>query len=420
VFNFKGRTIEALKAGRQLGVDAVLTGSVRRVEGRLRIDAALLDLSGGEPLWKRTYDRAAGDALLLQEEIVRGVLDEGIRFKPTEADRQVLARPATADSAAYDLYLRGLSIFRRDTEGDYLAAQTLLRQAIAKDPAFADGYAALAATYSVLAIDGYMRPNEAWAGTVSSAQRAIALDRDVPTAHAELGSSFFFFNWDWISAERAWETARRSRAGRYEPDFLMAYALERWATGRPEGALELARQARELDPIGTPWALRQADFLLASRNVAEAARLYELLTRELPNEPRAHFGLAEARKRQGRFDDAIASLAAGHAAAGNPALQSVLATAQGEAGVRRVERVTAQLQLGELRGREAEGRYVSPLDFSRAYAQIGDATRAFGYFPAAFAERSPGLVFLNVDHVWDDVRDEPVFREAVRRVGLAA
>ena len=83
-----------------------------------------------------------------------------------------------------------------------------------------------------------------------------------------------------------------------------------------------------------------------------------------------------------------------------------------------MERATAQLQLDELRARAMEGGYVSPLDFARAYAQLGDKARAFSYFPAAFDDRASGLVFLNVDRVWDGFREDPVFRAAVRRVRL--
>jgi len=413
IASLAGRNVEPAAAGRQFGADAVVSGSVRRVEGRVRIEAALLDVKTGSALWERTYERGAGDVLLVQEGIVRGVLDEGIRFHPTDADRGVLDRQATADPAAYDLYLRGLGAFRRGTEADYLAAQALYVQALAKDERFAEAYAALAASYSVQAVDGYMRPNEAWAGTFSNAQQALALDPDNATAHAEYGASLFFFSWKARAAEQEFETARRARAGRYEPDFLIAYSLERWATGRPQSALELARQARQLDPLGVAWRVRVADFTIATGNVEEAARLYEELTRDLPEDARGFFGLAEARRRQRRFDDAIALLAAAHAISGNPGLQPVLATAKGEEGLRRVERITAQMQLEEMRRREEAGFYVSPLDYARAYAQIGEAAQAFSYFPAAFAERSTGLVFLAVDRAWDGVRDRPEFRDAV-------
>ena len=419
IASLHGRDLDPAVVGRQLGVDAVVSGSIKRMEGRMRIEAALLDLSKNATLWNRSYDRSAGEALLVEEEIVRGILDEGIRLHPTDADRGVLARQPTADPAASDLYLRGLGMFRRATEDGYLAARDLFRQALARDARFAEAYAALAATFSVQAIDGYIRPNEAWAGSFSNADQAIALDPDNATAHAELGSCLFFFGWDVVAAERKFETARRARGGRYEPDLLIAYALERWATGRPQSALELARQARQLDPLGVAWRLRVADYTLATGNLEEAVRLYEELTRDLPDDPRAFFGFAEARRRQRRFDEAILLLAAAHAASGNPGLQPVLATAKGEEGLRRVERVTAQMQLEELRRRDEAGLYVSPLDFARIYAQLGDVAQTFAYFPAAFTEHSSGLVFLEVDRAWDAVRDHPEFRAAVRRVGLA-
>jgi serine/threonine protein kinase len=419
VFNFKGHAIDAIKVGRQLRVDAVVTGSVRHVGTRLQIAVELVDVATGARLWSRSYERGSGDVLFLQQEIVRAIVDEGIRARLSAADRESLARDGTANPAAYDLYLRALHAFRKETETDYLAAQEFLRQAVAKDAGFAVAYAALAATYSVLAIDGYMLPNEAWAESSSHAQRALAIDRDLPAAHAELAACLFFFNWDYASAEREWESALQARGGRFQPDFLIGYALERWATGRPQAAVDLARHARSMDPLDTIWAMRHADFLVANHQVGEAAAIYETLVNDKRAGPRAHFGLAEVRRRQGRFDEAIASLGAAYAE-GNVALQRLVLTAHGEAGLARIERVTAQLQLAELRARLAGGDYVSPLDFARAYAHLGDKERAFAYFPAAIQERSPGLVFLNVDRVWDGFRDDPVFRDAVRRVRLPA
>jgi tetratricopeptide (TPR) repeat protein len=129
------------------------------------------------------------------------------------------------------------------------------------------------------------------------------------------------------------------------------------------------------------------------------------------------FGLAEVRHAQGRFDEALDVLRRAHLAAGDDALMEAFDTARGEEGYRQIDRAAVQLELESLRTRAATA-YVSPLDFARAHAQLGNREEAFSHFDAAFADRAPGLVFLKVDRAWDNIRDDPRFAKYVRQVGL--
>ncbi len=133
-----------------------------------------------------------------------------------------------------------------------------------------------------------------------------------------------------------------------------------------------------------------------------------------------YFSLAEIRRAQQRFDDAIEARRQGHTLQGDSdeELEAVLAEAKGRDGYARVE-ATAVRRL-ELRTLERRARraYASPLDFARAYAQLDDRDRAIDYLGQALDARSPGLVFLNVDRAWDPIRTDSAFRAAVERVGL--
>ncbi|HEU4928151.1 MAG TPA: hypothetical protein VFT24_13925, partial [Vicinamibacterales bacterium] len=128
-------------------------------------------------------------------------------------------------------------------------------------------------------------------------------------------------------------------------------------------------------------------------------------------------GLAEVRRRQRRFDEALEVRRRAHQLAGDDWLLGAFKTARGEEGYRSIDRVVFKEELDALRARAAT-TYVSPLDFARAHARLGNREEAFGYFDAAFADRAPGLVFLEVDTAWDNIRDDPRFAAAVRRVGL--
>lgn len=417
VANFREKRIDPREAGRKLAVDAVVTGAVTRAAGRLRITAELVEVASGARLWSNSYDRAAGDALGAQNAIAAAIVDDGVRLRLDGEDRRQLRSP-TKDPAAYELYLRAIHFWADETEAAYLDSRGLLRQALARDPGFALAYAALATTHSVMAIDGYERPAEAWTEVSRNVRSALDWERELPDAHSEAASALFYFQWDWSGAEQEWDRALQSRGGGFVPDFLTSRALQRWALGRTDEALALARKARELDPLSRGFILKEADFLLQTGQLDPASRLYEGVIGTDRDDSRAYFGLAEVRRLQGRFDDAIDSLRRAHEAAGDRSLSDVFAAARGADGYRQIERATAKAELDALEHRLAEGAYASPLDFARAHARIGEGERALAYFEPAFQDRSPGLVFLNVDRAWDSVRNEPRFQTAVRRVGL--
>jgi TolB-like protein len=418
IFNFKGKAVDAREAGRKLGVEAVLSGTMTRRSGRLVVSAELVEVSTGAQLWSERYDRAATDVLSVQDEIVRSIIEDGIRLRLGSDDRRRIAGRPTNDPEAYELYLRARHALQGDTSEDYLTARMLLRQAIERDERFAAAHASLSSTYALMILAGFERPTEAWPNAIKSGRRALALDPDLPEAHREAAAVAFYFEWDWPRAEREWKASIESRGGSVDPDSLVSYALGCWALGRTEDAVRLAREARGRDPLTPAFTLRLANYLLYAGRVDEAVRFYERAIQDGPQDDRGYFGLAQARHAQGRFDEAIDARRRGAVATGDEALLNVFPSGRGETGYRRLERVTAQLELDTLEARAA-ATYVSPLDFARTYAQLGETEKTFRYFEPAFAERSAGLVFLNVDRAWDRVRKDSRFESAVRRVGLS-
>jgi serine/threonine-protein kinase len=417
VLNFKNKTIDARAAGRQLSVDAVLTGTIARKSGRLIVSAELVDVATGAQLWSDRYDRAPTDLFAMEDEIASAIVDNAIRLRLTADERRQLVHHPTENAAAFDFYVRAMSHIARETEEDYLSARRLLQQAIDMDPKFAFAYRALGSTYAVMAIDGYERPTDAWPLANRYVGEALALDPDSADAHAEVASAAFFFNWDWAGAEREWKAAMQSRVNKVEPDLLMAGSLKRWALGQPYEALALARDARRRDPLTIGFKVREADLLVETGQLDTAAALYDECIRTEPRDPRAYFGLAEAKQLQGRFDEAIDVRRRGHREAGDESMADLFAAARGEEGYRTIEQASARAQLTGLEQRAA-GAYASPLDFARVHAVLGHTTEVFRLMEVAFADRAPGLVFLNVDRAWRNVRSDSRFALAVRRVGL--
>ena len=414
-FAFKGRREDPRTVGRRLGVDATLSGEVTRRAGRVLVSAELVETATGVRLWGADFDRPAGDVLDVQHEIAGAILGAG-HLGPAGQQRRSTLGP-TDDPAAFELFLQAVHHLRLATEEDYLAARDLLVRAVDRDPRFALALVTLASTYSVMTMDGYAAPADAWRQADLYVARALEVDADLADAHAEAASAAFFYRWDWREAERRWTAALRLR-NEVQSELLTAYSLQKWALGQTRAALELAQAARTVDPLSAQASLREADLLSALGRLEEAAGAYERVIGDEPGDPRAYFGLAELRRKQGRIGEAIDVRRRAHATLGDDSLDPLFARARGAAGYGEIVRASARRELEQLARREASGGYVSPLDFARAFAQLGDADRAFGYLSAALEERAAGVVLLRVDPAWDAVRDDARFTAAVARVGF--
>ncbi len=422
VSNFVDTSTDTRVIGRQLGVETVLTGKLTLDAGRLRIVAELIDVATGKSLWKKGYDRGTADIFALWDEVASAIVDEGLHLRLTRDERlQLLSRP-TDDAEAYDLFLRARPFQMAGSEQDYLAARELLTGAVARDPRFAEAWVALAGTYWTCALDSFIRPAEATPQIAQSLARASVLNPALPDLHFGLAITHFFFEWDWTSAEREFHLTSAAADRELQPELLLTHAMERWAMGHVDEALQIVRRARRIDPLSTIFVNAEANYLFHAGHLDEAAALYLTLINTHADMASPRFGLAEVRQAQGRFDEAIAARAQAHELEGDDRdeeLRSLMSTARGEQGYRQLDRAALlNVELPRLERRAVTGGYASPLDFARLWARLGDGERAFRFLSAAFDDRAPALVFLNADRAWDAVRADPRFREAVTRVGL--
>ena len=417
VLPFKGPSGDPQAAGRQLGVDTVLAGTLERQVAQLRITVRLVDVASGRLLWANSYDRDAATLLDLQDEIASAIMDDGLRVRLTNEERELLVRHPTSDPDAYDMYLQARYSQRLATEEDYLFSRNLLELATQRDPKFALAYISLSGNYAMMAVDGLERPTDAWPQVGRYLREAREIEPTLPEIFIIEHARAFAFEWDWAGAEAARKQFLAAPVGNFDPVFGRALSIELWALGQIKEALRLARRTRELDTRSPYLAVLEADYLLHDNQLDAAIALYEYAMKLDPENDNALFGLAEAKMRQGRFDEAIEARKKALKLADDHPLAPLFATAKGKAGYRQIEEALVRMQLEELRERE-KTKYVSPLDFARAYAQLGDKEQTFKYLDNAFVERSPGLVFLKVDRAWDLVRDDPRFAAAVRQVGL--
>ena len=413
-FRFRG-TKDAQEAGRKLGVAAVVTGAMVRRGGRLDLSAEAVDVRTGARLWGDRYDRPFEDLVRLQAEIASDV-SAGLHLAVSDPDQRSLARMGTESSEAYDLFLRGRFASLQDTEAGYREAVGLYHAAAAKDPSFAEAHFFEGDTYGAMVTGGFVPPAEAWARSDEGARRALALDPDLTAARAALACRRAFYDWDLDGAEREF---RELFAGPRPPVWhLRAFSLLLWARGKTEEAIVQTERARALDPGNLVFTVASGDYRVQAGRFAEAVGLYRASIDAEPEDPRAWFGLAAIFRSRGEAARAIESLRKAYALAGEKDGADALAGAATAADYDAVQLRVARARLAEAEAL-ARTRYVSPLDTARLAAMAGERERALAGLDAALKERSPGLVFLNVDRAWDAMRGDPRFMAVVRKVGLS-
>jgi TolB-like protein/tetratricopeptide (TPR) repeat protein len=414
VFRHRGTT-DPLGVARELGVEAVLTGSVLRRGGQVSISAELVETKTGARLWGDRIDRPFTEVVRMQDVLAKGVAS-GLRLRLTPEENLVVSRYGTDNPEAYDLVLHARQLFARDTEEDDLEARRLYQLAIAKDPHFVEAYLGLAGTYSRAASYGWMRPSEGWRLGAEALRKAKEIDPSDPQLQATFVNRQFLVDWDWEGAERGFrEMANDPRILFGEQFRVMALYL--WARGRPNEAAALVERSLRTDPGNLESRINLADFLAHAGRLDESVAQYRAVIDTDPAYGSPYYGLAQALKLRGDVTGAITALKKAYALDGEERGAGALANAHTAEDLARAEAAVARARLGDLQALAKE-RYVSPLELARLHAQLGEREPAFTLLGEALAERSPSLVLLNADRAWDNVRDDPRFARFVASVGI--
>ena len=182
VLRYKGREIDAQAIGRELNVQAVLTGKIMQSGGSLRIGAELVDVATGSQLWGAQYDRKPGDIFAVQDDISAEIAGK-LRQQLTGAERKQLAKRHTEDAEAYGLYLKGRHHWNRWTEEGFYQAIKYFQQAIEKDRSYALAYTGVADSYVLLGWNSYLSSEGAFPKGKVAAMTALRLDPDLAEAH---------------------------------------------------------------------------------------------------------------------------------------------------------------------------------------------------------------------------------------------
>ena len=406
------KTDKALRlVAEELGVDAVVEGTVLRSGNRVRISAQLIDGRTDMHLWAETYDREMRDVLALHSEVAKTIARE-VQVKLTPFEQLHLAAAGPVDPQAYESYLKGRYYWnRRSGEGLQKAMQSF-QQAIAVDPAYAAAQTGLADCLGLLGFWGFVPPNEGCGVAKRLALRALEMDPNLAEAHTSLAWSTMLYDFDFLAAEKEYERSielnPRYATGRHW------FGLHQAMSGRyEEGYAELKRAAR-LDPYSSMIHATLGYVQFCARKFDQGCELLEKAVQLDPNLFQIRVGLGYAYGYRGEHDRGIAEIQKG---LGLSLGGSEFITWLGEAHVRAGHRDQAEKVLEDA-VELSKQRYVSSYYIARLCAALGRSEDTLQWLNTAYQERAAWLAFVNIDPVLDIVRSDPRFQDLLRRMNF--
>jgi eukaryotic-like serine/threonine-protein kinase len=412
VFRYKGKEDEVQRIGKELNVEAILTGRIVRRGNDLTLYITLVDAATEKVLWKSDYNRSMTNLVALQSDVARDVSNK-LQLKLSGADELRLTKTYTANADAYQLYMKGRfyllkGIGRTETE----ISISYFQQAIEADPNYALAYAGLADAYRGRSVGGEMPSAEFMPKAKAAANKAIEIDDTLAEAHANLGHIMFWYDWDWNAAEN--QHKRALELDPNSPDTLQFYAHLLSNTGRHAEALDKIKLARELDPLNLRINALESLFLLHAGQTDEAiAKLQKTLELD-PNYRLTNMFLARAYSEKGMFAEAIAAT---NKAREISAVSSE-PIAYGAYALAKSGKITeARAELDEMMG-FSKTRWVPPYNFALVYNALGESDKALDHLEKAFAEKDVRMVWLKVEPKWNNLRNEPRFVELMKRMNF--
>lgn len=409
VFKYKGREIDPIQIGQELKVRAVLTGHVRREGDRLVIRAELVNAADGTRLWGDQYHPQLANLPTIRDEIARSI-SQALLPRLSSAEQQQLARQQTANSDAYQLYLRGRHFYYQDTRPSQEKALDYYKQAVAIDPNYALAHAGIAYTYATFSSQ-YLVPSEAIPKAKQAALIALQLDERLPEAHLAMAQIKLWGDWDWPGAEQEFKRAIELNSG-----FILAHAAYANFLANQKRFDEAEREARkveELDPVSALPAYSSDSLFYFSGQYDRAIARFQQLAELNPNNHVAHFFRGLAFSQKGLHEEAISEMRLTYAQNPQPTYRAWLAYVIARGGQRAEALKTAQ----DLERLSATER-ISPVYIARIYIGLGDKEKAFAWLQKAYDERNDHLLRLGVDPIYIPLRDDPRYAELMRGIGL--
>jgi TolB-like protein len=385
-FSFKGKNVDVGTIARTLGVTTVVDGSIRRSGNRLRISVQIVNAADGYQVWSERYDREMRDVFELQDEITLAVV-AALKLKLFGEERAAVLKRYTDNAEAYELFLKGRHHSYKYTAQGWQRAIEFFEKAIALEPDYALAYAGLAASRGCQWFFGILPAAQVIPQCKADNAQALAIDEGLADAYLSLSMVMFFYDWDWLGAERTF--IRSIELNPNNGEALSYYALFLVFDGRVDEAMAVSRKAQALDPLAPLINMNVGWTYFAAGRPDEAAQQAAKMIENDPDFYGAYWLQGAIHLSAGEYQAALSQLRSAVSLGCHQVVVADLASACSLAGA--TGEATAILdRLVDLR----RHHYVPAICLARVYSRLGNTTMAIEWLEVAFAERNGEMVFL--------------------------
>ncbi len=399
--------VNPFRAGRELGVDYVLDGRIRRFGDRLRISLQLLDVNAFAAIWAGHFDEHLTDVLELEDAISEQVATAMIPHLTGE-DRERLAKRGTNSPEAYEHFLKGRFYWQQFTNASLAKAFESYQKAVEIDPEYALAHAAVAEFYVWGCIYGIIENEIAFENAERSIRRALQLDNGLGEAYATMGL-VVLNRFEYEKCEVLYR-----KAIELSPSYPLTYewyAALLIGTGRPEEGYIRLEQAMELDPLSLRSKILFIWYLYQAGNFEKALMLAEEVIELDPNFPQGHLQYGYNLAEFGRYEEAVVEMER----ASELMPGSDLADAHRAMVYRSAGRISEAGEIADALESAARERYVKPMFLFFACIAAERLEKAFEYLSIGIDTKDPWLLWLGTDAKMKWLHNDPRFAAAMKR-----
>jgi TolB-like protein/Flp pilus assembly protein TadD/tRNA A-37 threonylcarbamoyl transferase component Bud32 len=407
VMRYHGAAIDPMVAGRDLGTDYVVAGSLRRVGNRIRVTAQLLSVSEGATRWAEQFDEESTDVLQIEDSISEKVASALLPQLTGDEQRQ-LSKRGTDSSEAFESYLRGRYYWSSYTETGLAKALECYRNAIDRDPEYALAYTGIADYYNWLGVFGIKPFAECAAAAKQAASKAVELDANSAEAYSALGFATVCHDFDWAVAE-----GQHRCSIEINPNYATGhhwYAFHLAMEGRFDEAIKQMLRARELDPL-SPGILQALGWVYYhARRFDDSIAIYHSMLELVPDFSYGLITSSWTLRHAGDVDEAVRiAEKAVELSSGGQMYIGALGAAYAAAGREKDARAALD-RLDQM----SQHCYVSPYHRALIHLFLGEREESLRLLEETWKTRDAWIIWIGVEPQWDPVRGEPAFEKILK------
>lgn len=403
---------DPVKAGQEIGAEAVLDGTIQKAGERIRVTVRLIDVSDGNSLWSEQFDENFTEIFRVQDSIAERVTN-ALALRLNGQEKEQLAKHSTDNTEAYQLYLNAQLIWHTRRQKWIEQSLDFYKQAVEKDPNFALAYIGIADCYMMLYGHRKIPVELAIENAKPAILKALEIDGGLAQAHNALAELKYQFEYDWGGAETEFK-----RAIELNPNVAwirQAYGWYLMTLGRFDEANIEMEKAHELDPNSLTINAGRGRLYYYSRQYDRAAQHFRNLIAIEPQDGSLRFALFTVYERAGMYEEAMGMFVEYMIPKEAPATEvEEFRSAFETAGWKGVMRK----QLEKMEERVKSGRRADPIHMANLNVGLGRKDKAFFWLQKAFDTRQPATVQFKIEPAYDILRDDPRYAELLRKIGL--